>query len=126
MKGDKTMNKEIATRRSRDWWNTTALAAVAVIAFLMIWVNACSSSSQSKTSNTAAKPAAASSVNTAGARVPTSLANAGEYGENIYDYTKANERKNADIKVAALKEADKNVSTDGKRQNAADNLLVKN
>src|SRR5258706_5037046 len=126
MKGDKTMNKEIATRRSRDWWNTTALAAVAVIAFLMIWLNACSSSSQSKTSNTAAKPAAASSVNTAGASVPTSLANAGEYGENVYDYAKANDWKNADIKLAALKEAVKNVSTDVKSQSAAVNLLDTN
>ena len=126
MKGDKTMNKEIATRRSRDWWNTTALAAVAVIAFLMIWLNACSSSSQSKTSNTAAKPAAASSVNTAGASVPTSLANAGEYGENVYDYAKANDWKNADVKLAALKEAVKNVSTDVKSQSAAVNLLDTN
>ena len=126
MNGDKTMNKEIATRRSRDWWNTTALAAVAVIAFLMIWLNACSSSSQSKTSNTAAKPAAANSVNTVGASVPTSLANAGEYGENVYDYAKANDWKNADVKLAALKEAVKNVSTDVKSQSAAVNLLDTN
>jgi len=122
MKGDKTMNKEIATRGSRDWWNTTALAVVVVIAFLMIWLNACSSSSQSKMSNTAAKPAAASSVNTAGASVPTSLANAGEYGENVYDYAKANDWKNAEVKLAALKDAVKNVSTDVK-ESAAVNLL---
>jgi hypothetical protein len=126
MKGDKTMNKVIATRRSHDWWNTTALAVVAVIAFLMIWLNACSSSSQSKTSNTGAKPTSASSVNTAGASVPTSLANAGEYGENVYDYAKANDWKNAEVKLAALKDAVKNVSTDVKDQSAALNLLDTN
>jgi hypothetical protein len=125
-KGDKTMNRVIATRRSHDWWNTTALAGVAVIAFLMIWLNACSSSSQNMTSNTAATPAAASSVNTTGASVPTSLANAGEYGENVYDYAKANDWKNAEVKLAALKDAVKNVSSDVKGQSAAVNRLDTN
>jgi len=31
--------------------------------------------------------------------VPTSLSNAGEYGENVYDYAKANDWKNADVKT---------------------------
>jgi hypothetical protein len=125
-KGDRIMNRVLATRQSHDWWNTTAPAGVAVIAFLMIWLNACSSSSQNKTSNTAATTAAASSVNTTGASVPASLANAGEYGENVYDYAKANDWKNAEVKLAALKDAVKNVSTDVKGQSAAVNLLDTN
>jgi hypothetical protein len=120
------MNKIIATKHSLDWWKPAALATVAVIAFLMIWLNACSSTSQSKTSNPKAKPASASSVNTAGASVPTSLSNAGEYGENVYDYAKANDWKNADVKFAALKEAVKNVSTDVKSESAAVNRLDTN
>jgi hypothetical protein len=124
-KGDRTMNKVIATRQFRDWWNTAA-PAVAVIAFLMIWLNACSSNSQSYRSSTAATPASASSVTTTGASVPTSLANAGEYGENVYDYAKANDWKNAEVKLAALKDAVKNVSTEVKDQSAAVNLLDTN
>ena len=120
------MNRVIATKQSRDWWNTAALAVVAVLAFLMIGLNACSSSSQSKTSNTAATPASASPVNTRGASVPTSLSNAGEYGENVYDYAKANDWKNADLKLATLKEAVKNVRTDVKSQSAAVNRLDTN
>jgi uncharacterized protein YcbX len=51
--------------------------------------------------------------------VPTSLANAGEYGENVYDYAKANDWKNADVKLAALREAIKSVRTDVKNKSAA-------
>jgi PBP1b-binding outer membrane lipoprotein LpoB len=120
------MNNVMATRRSYDRWNTTALAGVAVIAFLMIWLNACSSNPQSNTSSAAATPASASSVNTTGASVPTSLANAGEYGENVYDYAKAKDWKNAEVKLAALKDAVKNVSTDVKSQSAAVNRLDTN
>jgi hypothetical protein len=119
------MNKVIATRQARDWWNTAALGVVAVIAFLMIWLSACSSSSQSKTSTTAAKPAAASPVDTV-ASVPVSLANAGEWGENVYDYAKANDWKSADVKLAALKGAVKNVSTEVKSQSTAVNRLDTN
>jgi len=120
------MNTTTRTKQSRDWWNTAALAVVAVIAFLMIWLNACSPSSQSKTSNAAAKPAAASSVNTTGASVPTSLANAGEYGENVYDYAKANDWKNAGVKLAALKDAVNKVRTEVKDQDKAVDRLAAN
>jgi hypothetical protein len=49
---------------------------------------------------------------------PSSLSNAGEDDENVYDYAKANDWKSADLKLAALKEAVKNVSTDVKSQSA--------
>src|SRR5207302_6903010 len=50
---------------------------------------------------------------------PVSLSDAGEYGENIYDYAKANDWKNADVKLTALKDAIKKVRTDVKNQSAA-------
>jgi hypothetical protein len=49
---------------------------------------------------------------------PTSLSNAGEYGENIYDYAKTNDWKNADLKLAALKDEVKKVRTDVRNQSA--------
>jgi hypothetical protein len=51
--------------------------------------------------------------------VPTSLSNAGEYGENVYDYAKANDWKSAGVKVAALKDATKKVRADVRNQVAA-------
>jgi hypothetical protein len=83
---------------------------LAVIASLMIWLNACSSGSprEAKT-NKAATPASAAV--TTEASVPTSLSNAGEYGENIYDYAKANDWKNANVKLVTLRDEVKNVRT---------------
>jgi hypothetical protein len=107
-----------------------------VIVILMIWLNACSSVSQSagnsdkaaaKTVDTpAAPPASASPVSTTGESVPTSLADAGEYGENVYDYAKANDWKNADIKLAALNDAVKQVRADVKNNSAAVDRLAVN
>jgi uncharacterized protein YcbX len=57
---------------------------------------------------------------------PTSLTNAGEYGENVYDYAKANDWKNADVKLAALKGAIKKVRTDVKDQSTAVDRLDAN
>src|SRR5467141_1454942 len=113
------MNTILSNRQPRDWWNTVTLGVVAVIAFLMIWMNACSSASPaSKTNNTVA-PVSSSAAMTKEQSVPASLANAGEYGENIYDFAKANDWKNANVKLAALKGAVKNVRTDVKNGNAA-------
>ena len=107
-------------REPRDWWNMVALGVVAVIVFLMIWLSACSSGSPGPAgTNKAVTPPTASSALTTQASVPTSLANAGEYGENVYDYAKANDWKNANIKVAALRDAVKKVRTDVKNQSAA-------
>ena len=107
-------------REPRDWWNTVALALLAVIVFLMIWMNACSygSPGAAKT-HKAVTPPTASSARTTAESVPTSLSNAGEYGENIYDYAKANDWKNSDVRLAALKEAMKNVRAEVKNQSAS-------
>jgi hypothetical protein len=122
------MNTVLRRREPHDWWNTVALGVVAVIAFLLIWLNACSSVSQragnsneatAKTSDTPAPPASASPVNTTGESVPTSLSDAGEYGENIYDYAKARDWKNAEARLGTLKETIKSVRADVKSQGAA-------
>jgi hypothetical protein len=107
-------------REPRDWWNTVALALLAGIVFLMIWMSACSSGSPSaaKTSK-AVTPPTASSARTTAESVPASLSNAGEYGENIYDYAKANDWKNAGAKLTALKEAMKDVRAEVKNQSAS-------
>ncbi|HBB89248.1 MAG TPA: hypothetical protein DC047_16715 [Blastocatellia bacterium] len=51
--------------------------------------------------------------------MPASLANAGEFGENVYDYAKANDWKNADVKLAALRDAVKSVRTDVRNNGAS-------
>jgi hypothetical protein len=122
------MNKLIETKQAGDWWNTVALGLVAMIAFLVILLNACSSGPQTAansnnaagtTSNTAATPATASPTATTKEIVPTSLSNAGEYAENIYDYAKANDWKNANVKLASLTDAVKKVRAEVKNQSAA-------
>ncbi|HEY0321487.1 MAG TPA: hypothetical protein VGC66_11055 [Pyrinomonadaceae bacterium] len=122
------MNTEFRTREPHDWWNTVALGVAVVIAFLMLWLGACSSVSQSaansnkaaaKASDTPTPPASASPVNTMGESVPTSLADAGEYGENVYDYAKANDWKNAEARLGTLNETLKKVRADVKSQGAA-------
>ena len=114
-------------REPHDWWNTVALGVVALLVFLMIWFSACSSGSPGAAkTNGAATPSTASSVVAKTETVPTSLANAGEYGENVYDYAKANDWKSADVKLAALKEAIKNVNTEVKSQSAGVNHLATN
>jgi hypothetical protein len=123
------MNIVLRRREPHDWWNTVALGVVAVIAFLMIWLNACSTASPgaAKTPKAAAQaastqattPASASTAVTTAESVPQSLSNAGEYGENVYDYAKASDWKNADIKLTALKEAVTQVRADVKNQSAA-------
>jgi len=93
---------------------------MALIGFLILWFNACSSSSpDTANTNKAATPATPSPTLTKTESVPASLANAGEYGENIYDYAKANDWKNAAAKLAALKDAIKQVHTDVKNQSTA-------
>jgi hypothetical protein len=51
--------------------------------------------------------------------VPASLMNAGEYAENIYDYAKANDWKQADARMGLLKAAVEKVRTDASNQKAA-------
>jgi hypothetical protein len=121
----KKMNTILRTRQPRDWWNTVALGAAALIAaFLMIWFSACSSGSRRAKTNTASTPASAAV--TPEANVPTSLSNAGEYGENVYDYAKANDWKNANVKLAALRDAVRNVHAEVQNTGAAGDRLNTN
>jgi hypothetical protein len=110
----------ILTRQQHDRWNTVAVGALALIVFLVLWLNACTTGSRSSANaSKAATPPTAKSALTTEESVPTSLADAGEYGENVYDFAKANDWKNADIKLAALKSSVKNVRTDVKNKSAA-------
>jgi hypothetical protein len=122
------MNTQIKMGQPHDWWKTVSVGALVLAVFLIIWFGACSSTSSSTTNMRkpaptgnapAAAPASASAAVTTAESVPQSLANAGEYGENAYDYAKANDWKNADIKLAALKAAAKQVRTDVKNNSAA-------
>jgi hypothetical protein len=124
------MNTVFSKRQPRDWWNTVALGVLALIAFLLISFTACSSNSSSATNtskavtpgNTPATNAAATTEQSP----PPSLANAGEYGENVYDFAKANDWKNADVKLAALRDAVKKVRSDVKNKSAAVDHLAEN
>ena len=127
------MNRIFRTRQPRDWWNTVALGVVIMVAFLLIWLIAHSSGSTgatetnpaaSTTSNASAPPTSASAAGTTEENVPIALSNAAEYGENVYDYAKANDWKNADVKLAALRDAVNKVRTDVKNQSEAVDLLV--
>lgn len=110
----------LLTRQRRDRWNSRYLGIIALIGFLILWLNACSSGSpDAANTNKAATPATPSPTLARTESVPGSLANAGEYGENIYDYAKANNWKMADAKLAALKDAIKQVHTDVKNQSTA-------
>jgi hypothetical protein len=127
------MASTIRTRQPRDWWNTIALGVLVVSICLMIGLNACMSSSRNTGNQTVvtAQPSApvpqnASSPLTPQESVPASLANAGEFGENVYDYAKANDWKNANVKLAALREALNRVGRDVKNQSTAVDRLNNN
>ncbi|HXM33683.1 MAG TPA: hypothetical protein VN920_00715 [Pyrinomonadaceae bacterium] len=122
------MNTVFKTRHTHGRWNMAALGVAALLAFLMIWLNACSSVSTgaktskaatSTTSTQSARPGSAHAAVSADEIVPASLSAAGEYGENVYDHAKANDWKNADVKLAALRDAVKKVRTDVKNKSAA-------
>ena len=84
------MNRVI-TKQQRDRSNASALGAMTLICFLIIGLNACSSGSPSdantkaNTSVNSSKPSAtpASAAVTTEERLPVSLSDAGEYGENV-------------------------------------------
>ena len=122
------MNTILRTSEPNDWWNTVALGVVALIsALLMTSFSACSSgSSGAAKTNKAAMPPTASSAVTKTESAPTSLSSAGEFGENVYDYAKAKDWKNADVKLLALGDAVKNVRTEVKNQSAAVDRLDAN
>src|SRR5260370_25910347 len=95
---------------NREPRNIVALYAFALIVFSTIWLTACSSGSPVGTNtNKAETPPPASTAATTEQSVPKALADAGEYGENIYDYAQATDWQNAVVKLAALKGAVTNV-----------------
>ncbi len=51
-------------REPHDWWNTVALALLAMIVFLMVWMTACSSGSPgaARTNKAVTPPTASSNV----------------------------------------------------------------
>ncbi|PYS57894.1 MAG: hypothetical protein DMF76_20930 [Acidobacteria bacterium] len=93
------MNRVI-TKQQRDRSDASALGAMTLICFLIIGLNACSFRS----------PTPANMVRTS----------------NVYDYAKANDWKNADVKVAALRDVIKKVRTNVKNQSAAVDRLDTN
>jgi hypothetical protein len=116
----------ILTRQQRELWNTSVLGLVALIVFSMIWLSACSSASSRTDMRKIATTGNAPAATTAGESLPQSLTNAGEYGENIYDYAKVNDWKNADVKLAALRDEIKKLRTDVKNRGAAVDRLDTN
>ncbi|SRR6266404_1143150 len=126
------MRSKFETKQAGGWSKSGSVVAAALIAFLIISSNACSSGSQNAvnsdeaaatTGDTPAPHASAIPVNTATESVPTSLADTGEYGENIYDYTKANDWNSANLKLGALRESAKDARTDVKNQSDATDSL---
>jgi len=117
------MNTVFTTRQPRDWWNTVGLGVVAVIAFLIIGFTVWSSGSTGahKTNKSAASttPTSVKAAVTTDQGAPPSLANAGEYGENVYDYAKVSDWKNSNVKLVALKDAVKNVRAEVSNKGAA-------
>ena len=119
--------ERVFRREPHDWWNTAALGLLVVIVFLMIWMDACTSRSpDTANTNRAATSPTRSSTVTKTDSVPASLASAGEYAENIYDFAKTNDWNNADAKLAALKDAVKNMHTVVQNKGAAVDRLDAN
>jgi hypothetical protein len=96
-----------------------------LIVLFVIGLGACSSGPQSERSannagtKTSGSPSATPAANRKTESVPKSLMDAGEYGENIYDYAKANDWKKAEARIGLLKTAIEKVRTDVSNQKAA-------
>lgn len=120
----------------KDGARIFAFGGMAVVAIILVMgASACTSSSTNKANmaNTAlsATPAnvtasASPMANTTPGTVPTSLANAGEYGENIYDYVKANDWAKAGTKLTSLKDAAKQIRTAVTNASAGEDKLDAN
>lgn len=118
------MNTQSTIEQAHDWWNTLALGVAALVAaVLLMALTSCSTpSTNSANTNRGAStngsiPGATRPPKTMES-VPKSLADAGEFGENVYDYAKANDWKKADAKVASLKDAATRVRAEIQDQSA--------
>jgi hypothetical protein len=78
-------------------------------------LNVCSSAPESsvnsinsaaEASNNPSPLASASAENAMGDSIPASLAEAGEYGENVYDYAKSSDWRSVDLKLTRRKQYD--------------------
>src|ERR1700730_10285866 len=129
-----TVSTKLRTRQLWDRWNTLVPSVLAVTALLMIRLSSSNSSASPNDANAnktaarmsktpAATPVSESAAKTTGEHVPIALAEAGEYGENVYDYAKANDWTNADVKLAALRKAVKKMRADIKNQSAVEDRL---
>ena len=98
----------------RESGNKVALGLLAVIVLSMIFLSACSSGSPRAGTDKTPMPTPRRSAMTAEESVPASLSNAGEYGENVYDYAKAKDWKSANTKMVALRDAVEQVRSDVK------------
>lgn len=129
------MNTKVGKRRSHYQLTSVGACLVGLIAFLMLWAHGCSSGSRNSvdpavnsddaaTTSTSPKPPTwANAVNAATESVPISLADTGEYGENVYDSAKAKDWNAADLKLGALRESARDVHTDVKTQSDATDSL---
>jgi hypothetical protein len=126
------MSTKFGIRPWLGWSKPVAAGVAALIALMIIFSGGCSSGSQNavnsheeaaKTSNTAARPASASAGDTATEGVPISLADAGEYGTNVYDDAKASDWNSANLNLERLRGAIKEVRTDVVNQSGAADRL---
>jgi len=102
-----------------------------VMAFSLIGLSACSPGTDmgGSTNAAAATPGdvvpslSTSPAVTAGNGIPPPLADAGEFGENVYDFAKANDWRNADAKLATLKATVEQLRTLMTKQSAGESRL---
>ena len=107
------------------------LSVLMVMALSLIGLSACSpgtdtggSTNAAATTPSDAVPSlSTSSAVTSGDGVPPPLADAGEFGEIVYDHAKANDWKNADARLAALKATVEQLRTLMASQSAGENRL---
>ncbi|MEO8435732.1 MAG: hypothetical protein ABI596_12610 [Pyrinomonadaceae bacterium] len=104
-----TMNTEFKSENS-DWMKTISLiVTLLALVIVMVWLSGCSTPSGQNLSTTANKATASNNPATRppakNRAPPKSLADAGEYGENVYDMAKANDWAKASAKLNLLRES---------------------
>ncbi len=118
--------------------NVRIATTMLIGAITLFGVSACSTSAK-PTANASQVATATSPVTTAtetakstttvdANKVPTSVSNVGEYGENIYDAAKANDWKQATAKLSSLKKAanglDANIKNEDPNEDKLDDTLA--
>ncbi len=100
------------------------IRTISMVSGSLLTITACSTSSDATKPHQAnlTQPANATQTSTNVAIVPPSLANVGEYGENIYDAAKAGNWTTAADKLRGLKDAAHQVRLDVRNANTEDRL----